>query len=164
MSRLKRGQRQFAFLLGLSLLALGATTRADEALIEQGRRIYQQGIQSDTQPVSAVSAGNAKLSADKAACIACHRRSGMGSREGAQAVSPIAGPILFSRPVPNFPKRPGRTAKVTPLRRDPRRPYDDTTLLPALREGLAPDGRQLASLLPPHPLAGAPHPPLRPCF
>ena len=156
MSQFKeRGQRQLAFLLGLSLLALGATVRADEALVEQGRRIYQQGIQSDGQPLSAVSAGNASLGAEKAACISCHRRSGMGNREGAQAVSPITGPILYARPVPNFPKRPGREAKVTPLRRDTRSAYDDSTLVRALREGLDPDGHQLTSLMPRYQLGDA---------
>jgi hypothetical protein len=150
-----RGQRQLAFLLGLSLLALSATARADEALLEQGRRIYQQGIQSDGQPLSAISAGNASLSAEKAACTSCHRRSGMGNREGAQAVSPITGPILYGRPVSNFPKRSGREAKVTPLRRDTRSPYDDGTLMRALREGLDPDGRQLTSLMPRYQLGQA---------
>jgi hypothetical protein len=150
-----RGKRHLVFLLGLSLAALGATVRADEALVEQGRRIYQQGIQSDGQPLSAISAGNARLSAEKAACISCHRRSGMGNREGAQAVSPITGPILYARPVPSFPKRPGREGKVKPLRRDARSPYDDGTVMRALREGLDPDGHQLTSLMPRYSLGEA---------
>jgi hypothetical protein len=150
-----RGQRHLAFLLALSLAALGATARADDALVEQGRRIYQQGIQSDGRPLRAISAGTASLSAEKAACIACHRHSGMGNREGAQAVSPIAGPILFGRPVSSFPTRPGREAKVKPLRRDARSPYDDSTVMRALREGLDPDGHQLTSLMPRYSLGQA---------
>ena len=142
-------------LLGLAMLAAGTSVMADDALVEQGRRIYQQGLLTDGQPLRAVSAGNARLSGEQAACIVCHRRSGMGSREGAQAVSRITGPALYARPVPYWPVRPGREVRVKPSRRDTRSPYDDSTLARALREGIDPDGNPLTTLMPRYALSEA---------
>ena len=156
MSRAQKPSLRIAkLLLGLSMLAAGASVMADDALVEQGRRIYQQGLLTDGQPLRAISAGNARLSGEQAACIVCHRRSGMGSREGAQAVSRITGPALYAKPVPYWPMRPGREVRIKPLRRDTRSPYDDTTLARALREGIDPDGNPLTPLMPRYPLSEA---------
>lgn len=137
------------------MLAAGASVMADDPLVEQGRRIYQQGLLTDGQPLRAISAGNARLSGEQAACVVCHRRSGMGSREGAQAVSRITGPALYARPAPYWPVRPGREVRVKPLRRDTRSPYDDSTLARALREGIDPDGNPLTPLMPRYALSEA---------
>jgi hypothetical protein len=149
----QRGTRQAVFLLGLSILATGAPAQADDALVEHGRRIYQEGILSDGQTLRAISAGNARLSNEQAACVVCHRRSGMGSREGAQAVSRITGPALYAKPVPYWPVRPGREVRIKPLRRDTRSAYDDNTLARALREGIDPDGSPLTPLMPRYELS-----------
>lgn len=156
MSTLTRRILRILFpLFAYGALLTDAPASAEDELLEQGRRIYQQGLQTDGGPLLAVSAGNARLGAERAACAVCHRRSGMGNREGAQSVSRITGPALYSRPVPFWPTRPGRAAKVKPPRRDTRSPYDDATLARALREGVDPDGNPLAPLMPRYALSDA---------
>jgi hypothetical protein len=125
--------------------ALGA---ADER-IERGRRIYELGIAGDGTAVQALSAGDSRLSGTQAACTTCHRRSGMGSREGRVAVSPVTGPVLYTKPQPFWPQRPGRAAAdIRPLRQELRPPYDDDTLVRAVRNGVDAGGAALAALMP----------------
>lgn len=121
---------------------------ADE-LFERGRWIYQEGLDATRSPVRALSAGDSILSGAQAACVVCHRSSGMGSREGRVTVAPITGPILFSRPVPTWPVRPGRqAAAVQPLRHEARQAYDDALLARAIRSGVDSSGSALAPLMP----------------
>lgn len=82
----------------LGLLAAGASV-ADDTLIETGRRIYEDGVLSDGKPLRALRPEGFVLEGEHAACVTCHRRSGMGSVEGSIdstiLVPPIAGPVLF---------------------------------------------------------------------
>lgn len=48
-------------------------------LVEQGRRIYQEGILGSGKDLEGSRAGNVKLKGVQAACVNCHKRSGMGS-------------------------------------------------------------------------------------
>jgi hypothetical protein len=129
---------------------------AADPRIEQGRRIYEEGIGGDGQPVQALSAGGSRLSGSQAACTVCHRRSGMGSREGRVAVSPVTGPLLYSKPVPAWPQRPGRAAPaIQPLRQEQRPAYDDETLARAIRSGVDAGGAPLAALMPRYALGAS---------
>jgi hypothetical protein len=144
--------------IGLVLLGAiaGSSARAADDRIELGRRIYEEGNTQTGAPLRAVSAGDITLSGAQAACTACHRRSGMGSREGRAVVSPVTGPILYAKPVPIWPQRPGRdVAAMKPLRQDARPAYDDASLARALRTGVDSNGTPLDRLMPRYELGEA---------
>ncbi len=145
------------YALGLLLTAVPVTIMAasDDSLIETGRRIYQEGILPSGEPLRALRPEGFTMEGKYAACVTCHRRSGMGSVEGnidtTVLVTPVAGPILFA---------PARFSTV-PL--DPshhyipneaweraltRSSYDTNSFARALREGIDPDGKQLVSPMP----------------
>ena len=115
-------------------------------LADAGRRIFEEGILNDGQPLSAVAADGIEIRGANAACRQCHRRSGMGSHEGDVTVAPIAGPLLFARPTA-APARAGRPA-AAPQRRLARPAYDDETLARAIRTGVDPSGQPLHPLMP----------------
>jgi hypothetical protein len=124
-----------------------AANEANEA-VEPGRRIYENGL-TQGGVLAGTSAGNIILTGGQAACTACHRRSGMGSREGQLVVSPVTGPMLYAKPVPYWPQRAGRRAQaVAPLRQDARAAYDDASLARAIRSGVDSSGAPLDPLMP----------------
>ncbi len=145
-----RVARSLAFLGWMLASAIAwQTAKAAEVPTEKGREIYASGTSPSGEPVRALSAGGIRLTGAQAACIACHRPSGMGSREGAIAVSPITGPILYSKPQSHWPQRPGREVPVAqPMRQDARAAYDDLTLARALRTGVDASGTPLNPLMP----------------
>ena len=61
-----------------------------------GRRIYVEGLLPSGQPVTGIRFDGSVISGADAACVSCHRYSGMGGIEGAIAVPPITGKFLFS--------------------------------------------------------------------
>lgn len=84
-----------------------------------------------------------KLPAAQAACIACHRASGLGSFEGGISVPPIAGHLLFESYDTATTKRYGfaNTLRVRPA-------YDEASLRNLLATGRTPDGLQVSPLMP----------------
>ncbi len=109
-----------------------------------GQRIYREGILPSGTPLRAAVQQGVVLSGADAACVNCHRRSGMGSSEGQNTIRPIAGRLLFSRP------EIGGSQRVRDLFRfrDARNPYTVASLARALRDGINPDGRKLDPLMP----------------
>jgi hypothetical protein len=123
--------------------AFGAVPDADP--IQIGQSIYRQGVLPSGAPLRAEREAGLVMQGADAACIACHRRSGFGAKEGRSFIPPIAGPYLF-RP------RAG-TGDATDLpyldsMRGDRDPYSDATLARAIREGVSADGRQMSYLMP----------------
>jgi len=136
-------------LSGLLAMATATGTWAGPDLLEQGRRIYAEGILPDGSLLKSVGAGGVAVEGAKAACGLCHRRSGMGSQEGSIPVSPVTGRALYTKPVWHWPNRPGYAAqKVAPLRQYSRAAYDDASLVRALRKGIDSSGRPLHKLMP----------------
>ena len=79
------------------------------------------------------------------ACVNCHQRSGLGSKEGSISIPPVAGEYLF-----NSHAHTG-SEPVLPYvesMRGNRRPYTDVTLARAIREGIDSQGRLLGRLMP----------------
>ncbi len=122
---------------------------------EAGRLIYESGILPDGSPLRAERPEGFVLEGADAACVTCHRPSGMGSVEGsignAILVPPVAGPVLFAPArfhgvyldpvhhwVPNAPWRRALTRSA----------YDEPRLARALREGVDPDGVALLAPMP----------------
>lgn len=134
-------------LAGLILL-LGQGVWAAEptaaAASEIGQSIYLEGRLASGEPVRATVQQGVVLSDSDAACVQCHRRSGLGGSEGQNAIRPIAGRLLFKQ------TRTERADRWATLASDAaaRPAYTRTTLARALREGVDPDGRLLDALMP----------------
>ena len=110
-----------------------------------GQRIYREGVLDSGQPVQAQREPGLPVTGATAACANCHRRSGLGMKEGRVSIPPIAGIYLFH-------PRAGTTDDldlpfVEGMRAD-RDPYTDVTLARAIREGIAVDGKRLSYLMP----------------
>ncbi len=78
-----------------------------------------------------------------AACVNCHRPSGMGTVEGGTIVPPITTKYLFQRGA-GFARESNYAERGTRSRG----PYTDATLARAIRDGIDPDGRKFDYLMP----------------
>lgn len=129
-------------LVGLGLLQ---AARADEREAPgAGRSIYLEGRHASGEPVLATVQGGVPLQGAAAACVNCHRRSGLGGSEGQSRVRAIAGAQLFSPVTPV----PVQRAAVASGSGAPRPAYTLASLARALREGVDPAGRVLGALMP----------------
>jgi cytochrome c553 len=149
-------------LLAATVAALAGEPAPDDALLETGRRIYHDGILPGGEPLRALRPEGFVLEGSYAACVTCHRRSGMGSVEGSIdstiLVPPVAGPVLFVparfaglylNPVHHYvPNAAWERALTRPA-------YDLASLARALREGLDPGGKQLVTPMPRYELDDA---------
>ena len=107
--------------------------------------IYRLGILPDGKPLRAERDGAPTVEGAAAACINCHRRSGLGMIEGQSVVPPITGKYLFR----SSEGRDAEMAMSHPVATAANRAaYTDETLARALREGVSPEGRRFAFLMP----------------
>ncbi|MFL9984452.1 cytochrome C [Paraburkholderia sediminicola] len=114
-----------------------------------GEAIFQKGVLGSGEPVEAMHDGGVNLRGAAAACMNCHRRSGLGSREGNNNIPPITDRYLVHPRVENpeefdLPYIPGM--------RTNREPYTDATIARAIREGLDSEGKPLSNLMPQYAL------------
>lgn len=133
-------------LTGLILLLVqgGGAAEPPAAADRAGQSIYLDGLLLSGKPVRATVQQGVALSGAAAACVQCHRRSGLGGSEGQNTIRPIAGRLLFS---PAQAEAVGR--RPEPAGGVATRPgYTRATLARALREGIDPAGRALDALMP----------------
>jgi cytochrome c553 len=127
----------------------GRRDTTEQASALPGAAIYRRGVLPSGQPLRASREGNLQIAGADAACINCHRRSGLGALEGSIKIPPISGRYLFH-------PRDGRldSGDLAPVEgmRD-RDPYDDGSLARAIREGIGPDGSPLTFLMPRYSLS-----------
>ncbi|HEY4803789.1 MAG TPA: cytochrome C, partial [Paraburkholderia sp.] len=95
------------------------------AAASAGKALYQQGVLSSGEPLEAMHDGGVRLQGAAAACMNCHRPSGLGSREGNSSIPPIAWRYLVEPRVQNpedadLPYVPGMRAE--------REPYTEATV------------------------------------
>jgi hypothetical protein len=112
---------------------------------EVGRDIYEHGRLPSGQTLIGKRLGNERVSGAAAACITCHRRSGMGSVEGEVLVAPITGTALFSeteRVIATMDPRRGKSFNR------PHPPYTEESFARAVREGVHVSGREMQPLMP----------------
>jgi hypothetical protein len=138
-------------LAAAALVHTATPSPADDARVEAGRRIYEQGILPDGSPLQALRPEGILLEGSMAACVNCHRRSGLGSVEGETLTPPVAGPLLFRSPrygsealdpIHHYlPRASWERAMTRPA-------YDERSLARALREGRDPAGRGLEAPMP----------------
>jgi hypothetical protein len=123
------------------------------ASAERGRRIYVEGVRPDGAPLVGQGLPASALSGRDAACIQCHRASGMGSVEGNVRIQPITGRYLFplagDLTMANMDGIRGKTLN----RSHPS--YNDALFDRALAKGVDASGRNLNSLMPRYELSAA---------
>lgn len=117
----------------------------EDAAAAIGEAIYRHGVLGSGAPLTATRDNGARMQGPDAACINCHRRSGLGSREGRISIPPIAGRYLFH---PRAATREDLDLPYVETMRPDRDPYADATLARAIREGLDAEGKPLNYLMP----------------
>jgi hypothetical protein len=143
--------RSLLLLLALAALAPGAPG-AVRSSADAGESIYLHGVLPGGQVVRATREGGATLSNADAACVNCHRRSGLGSSEGRITIPPIAGPYLF---IPRGERLEDQGVPFVDTERINHDAYTDVTLARAIREGIGANGKPLNYLMPRYQLDGA---------
>jgi Cytochrome c len=132
--------------LALVALLLGAWSPQEAcAGSSPGETLFRRGMLPSGQPVEATREAGAALRGGDAACVNCHRRSGLGSNEGRITIPPIAGPYLFT-PRGESLEELGvpfvDSARINP------EPYTDKSLARAIRDGIGATGKPLNYLMP----------------
>jgi cytochrome c553 len=110
-----------------------------------GAAIYREGKLPSGAPLQGQREAGAGVRGIAAACISCHRPSGLGTTEGQIVVPPIIGKYLFR---PHSTNVQDMSLPHVAGYRSTREPYTDTSLAKAIREGRAPNGRVLNYLMP----------------
>jgi mono/diheme cytochrome c family protein len=142
----------------LLLLALqvvwpaAAQTTAETDAVAVGRRIYQEGVLPDGQALRGVRLDIGAVSGSAAACVNCHRPSGLGQVEGTVGVPPISGRAVFGGGAPVIVRMDRRFDPGLSL---PHAPYNDASFASAMRDGTHVSGRNMHALMPRYPLSDA---------
>ena len=110
-----------------------------------GDGIYLHGVLPSGEPLRGEREAGQHVDGTDAACVNCHRRSGLGAAEGRGFIPPITGQFLF------HPKAQDLKDLDLPYiegARPNRDPYTDETLARVIRSGIAVDGHPLSVLMP----------------
>ncbi|MFJ1210395.1 cytochrome C [Burkholderia pyrrocinia] len=132
--------------------ALGDEAAARVAPADAGEAIFQRGILGSGAPLEAVHQDGVRLQGAAAACINCHRRSGLGSKEGNNTIPPITWRYLVH---PRAQTAEDLDIPFVPGMRTDREPYTEERLARAVRDGIDPEGRPLGRLMPQYALGDA---------
>lgn len=122
----------------------GTEATVPDPSLDAGKRMYRLGVLPDGTPMRARVQGDVPLTGMQAACVSCHRRSGLSGMEGQTLVPPVSGALLY-RP------REIRRKELYQVRSEgpgTRPAYTDATLARAIRDGADPAGRMLDPLMP----------------
>ena len=60
-----------------------------------GEAIYLKGVLGSGETLTATRPDTEPMTGEQAACVNCHRRSGLGSKEARSIIPPITGQFLF---------------------------------------------------------------------
>ena len=142
-----RSQLWSAGLCAVLVATLSLASAAPHAVTTNaaGEALYRFGRLAADQPLRGERESGVHVEGADAACVNCHRRSGLGAVEGRSFIPPITGQFLFHPKLKNpedldLPYIEG--ARVN------REPYTDETLARAIRKGIGVDGRALSYLMP----------------
>jgi cytochrome c553 len=127
-------------------LCIGAgTVFAQDTEVKVGESIYRLGLLPGNKALRGFRGNDGSIEGAAAACINCHRSSGLGTTEGQIVVPPIIGKYLFRAHSTNVQDM---SLSHVAGYRSTRQPYGDATLAQAIREGHGPNGRALNYLMP----------------
>lgn len=138
-------------------------SRPVDSQVAAGERLYREGITVNGSPVQGVSQDDVAVSGRQAACVTCHRPSGLGSSEGGFYAPPINAPLLYE------PRKADRLRLFAPMFRQIQsklyaarlsqphiRPaYTRDSLGKTLRSGVDAGGTPLATIMPRYELTAA---------
>ena len=131
--------------LALSLLMWACALSAVPPEPSAGETLYRRGLLPSAEPVQALRQGGATIRGADAACVNCHRRSGLGSSEGRITIPPIAGPYLF---IARGKSLEQQGVPFVDTERVNHEAYTDESLARAIREGVGANGKTLNYLMP----------------
>jgi hypothetical protein len=130
----------------ISVILTGVSSLPCQAAeVDDGRVIYEQGRLPSGTSLRGTRFGTERIEGAAAACMACHRRSGMGGVEGEVSIPPITGKALFGsddRVIATMDPRRGKAFN------QPHHAYGEDDLGHALREGTNIEGRTMNLLMP----------------
>lgn len=110
-----------------------------------GEAIYLRGVLTSGGALEAQRPGSALLTGQRAACVNCHRRSGLGSKEARNVIPPITGAFLFQ---PHAEQSENAQLPYVEGARPDREAYTDASFARAIRDGVDSEGRQMSYLMP----------------
>ncbi len=111
----------------------------------EGEGIYRRGMSTSGVALRGERQPGLYVEGATAACVNCHRRSGLGMKEGHLTIPPVAGKYLFH---PRAGNVDDLDLMFVPGMHADRDPYTDATLSKAIREGVGADGKPLDVLMP----------------
>ena len=84
-----------AIWVALACLPAGAAENDQVPVdVQHGERIYRSGMLASGMPLTGSRSDGVRVSGASAACITCHRASGLGGAEGNQLIPPVIGSVL----------------------------------------------------------------------
>jgi hypothetical protein len=122
---------------------------AESPSTKTGEMLYRKGILPSASLLRGERKSGGTSEGTTAACVNCHRPSGLGTYEGRILVPPITARYLFHLRNQLGPEADVANAASTVLNH---KQYDDVTLARAIREGISAEGRTLNYLMPRYPL------------
>ena len=126
------------------LLAFSASAQTIDPTA--GAMIFRKGILPDGQALRGEREANVSVEGAAAACVNCHRHSGLGAAEGQTVIAPITGKYLFRPNGQQAEDMDFRYLQRFNLARDP---YpDEAGVARSIREGVGRGDRQLNYLMP----------------
>lgn len=145
-----RRLRAAALAVGLVLCLVdgcaAATTTVSKADSAAGEAIYRGGLLPSGAKLQGERLDGVSLVGTAAACVVCHRRSGLGQAEGRIVVPPLTEIYLFRT---QGDKAQDMDFRYMPGFRPSRIPYrDDQALAHAIRDGIGRVGQPLGTLMP----------------
>ncbi|HEY4971516.1 MAG TPA: c-type cytochrome, partial [Steroidobacteraceae bacterium] len=128
------------------LIICGAAQAVAKNPTAAGEAIYLRGVLASGAPLAATRGdGGASIPGATVACVKCHRRSGLGMKEGPVLIPPITGQFLFR---PQHAKSDEAELPYVENARANRTGYSDATLARVIRQGIDSDGKALDYLMP----------------
>jgi cytochrome c553 len=133
--------------------ATAAVVPATSEELELGRKIYVEGRLPSGESLIGTRFGSTKVTGAAAACVTCHRPSGMGQVEGDIIVPPITGNYLYAtRKDKRIAVMDPRVSKFMNQAHDP---YTDMALAEAINNGKNNSGREMTVAMPRYDLSAA---------
>jgi hypothetical protein len=111
----------------------------------EGEGIYRRGQFASGEPLRGERQPGLYVEGATAACVNCHRRSGLGMKEGHLTIPPVAGNYLFH---PRAGSIDDLDLMFVPGMHADRDPYTEASLARAIRDGIGADGKPLDVLMP----------------
>jgi hypothetical protein len=126
-------------------MSAAGTPVPQASAVSIGETIYRFGVLPGGEPLRGERESGVPVQGAAAACVNCHRRSGLGAAEGRGFIPPITGQFLFH---PRVSTREDSDLPYVDGARLNREPFTEETLARAIRRGIDAEGKPLSALMP----------------